>query len=588
MRLLSVSASLGAILVLAGCGATGTSHFLPASSAIPPVVLGTGMQTNGVGTNRAIDVQFNTAMNAASINSQTFLLTKASGGIRVPGTVTYDPTNFVALFKPSAPLAANTSYSATLTTGATSASGARIAANYTFSFTTRDGSDSSPIGVYETIPAAFQTAVSVDTSIKIVFTEGADPTTVNPNTVFVAQSNGSTVLGTVTYDIVTNYATFTPSSPLLPGTIYYVSVSNVTDLAGNAMPQQYSFSFTTAGSPPQVQDLLYEADPTLGTISGWIADIYNAKLTPIPGSPFPSGLEPVQMIPSPNGSTLYVIMGEQPVGVRGSNCFAFNAQVYSYSINHTTGALTQESQLTLNGFCAQMSSAIDPTGHFLFVGQSSGSGSSGLVDAISLSSAGQMALVTGSPFASPEPMASLVLDGNYLYAAGTNGLATFQRNPSTGAVQFLATTPLPPQASLVALPSGSNLYSVDATGAISEFQVNSATGGLSLEASLPPIDVVGTPYNNRLIADPQGHFIYLSSSLNVSTYSVSASGTLEFIDQLFNGAASGTIVFDTTDAAYTLLGFSQLYLYAQNDAGSVLLAQTPGTANPGSLTMLTK
>lgn len=593
MRLLFAIASLGSLLALAGCGSTVQVHETSAS-APPPIVLGTGIQTNGVATNRAIDVQFSTAMNAATLNPQTFLLV-SSGGTTVPGAVTYDANNFVALFKPSAPLAVNTAYNATLTTGAASSTGVPLAAGYSFSFITRDSSDTSAIKVYETIPAANQAAVAVDATVKIVFTEGADPTTVNTKDVLVSNLNGSPVTGTVTYDIVTNYATFTPLSPLSPGTTYTVTITGVTDLAGQPMAQPYSFSFTTAGTATQVEDLLYESDVSAGTLSGWVADLSTGTLTATPGSPYSTGLEPVQMIPSPNGAYLYAIMGDQPPGVRGSNCFNFNTQVISYTVDHSTGALTRQQTLDLNGFCAPTGGAIDPTGHFLYVGESDGS-SAGLIDVLSLGSGAQMTLLAGSPFAAPQAPAALAIDGNFLYAAvsdnfGPQGLLTFQRNRTTGAVQFVSGTTLPPQDSLVVSPSGNTLYTVGTgTGLISEFQVNTTSGALTPEGTVNS----GTPtYGYELAADPQGRYVSLSSHNGTTVYTVSSTGTLltTGIDAtpLFLAAAPSYAVFDTTGMAAAVLDATKILVYGFNGSSQIsLLAQTSGTANPGALTLFPK
>ena len=591
MRFLSFSASLGAIVFLIGCGANGT---LSPVTAVAPTVLGTGLQTNGVATNRQIDVQFSTAMDASTINPRTFRLAKASGGSNVPGTVTYDATNFVASFKPSAPLDANTAYNATLTAGVTSTAGVPLAADYAFSFVTRSTVDASGIKVYQTFPTKGQTGVAVNSPIQVVFTEGAASSSVNSATFIVSDIRNNRISGTVTYDIVTNYATFTPSAPLLPGATYYVIITGVTDLAGQPMAASgYFFSFTTAGTSTQVQDLIYEADISPGSISGWIFDLATGTLTPASGSPFPAGLEPVQMIPSPDRQTLYVVMGNQPPGIRGVNCFNFNTQVFSYAVDHSTGALNEENRLALNGFCAQTSAAIDPTGHFLYVGQYTGDGSSGVIDTIGLTSGGAMSLAAGSPFPSPQGMASLALQGNFLYAAvsnnfGPDGLLTFQRNPSTGAVQFLSGTPIPPQDSLAISASGTNLYSIGTTtGLISEFQLTS--GALALQGTVPSAASSTFPF--QLVTDPLNRYVAVGSHNNPFLYSVDSSGAILTVGP--NSAPfssnSGYFTFDTTGDAATVLFGTQLWVYGlTGSSGLSFLASTPGTTNPGTFTMFTK
>jgi hypothetical protein len=80
---------------------------------------------------------FSEAMNPSTINTTTFTLT-APGTPPVPvaGTVTYDVASHVATFIPTDPLALNTIYTATITTGAEDLYGNPLASNYVWMFTT--------------------------------------------------------------------------------------------------------------------------------------------------------------------------------------------------------------------------------------------------------------------------------------------------------------------------------------------------------------------------------------------------------------------------------------------------------------------
>lgn len=591
MRFISLPASFGAVLLLAGCGAAGT---LNTATGPAPAVLGTGLQTNGVAINRQIDVQFSTAMNPATITTQTFLLATGNGGASVPGTVTYDATNFVASFKPSAALDPNTSYNATITTGVTNTAGVPLAAIYAFSFTTRSTVDASGIKVYETFPANGQTGVAVNSTIQVVFTEGAASSSVNNSTFVVTDVSSTPISGTVTYDIVTNYATFTPSSPLLPGASYNIFINGVTDLAGQPMSSLAVFTFTTAGTSTQIQDLIYEADVSPGAISGWVFDEATGNLTQASGSPYPAGLEPVQMIPSPDRQTLYVIMGNQPPGITGVNCFDFNTQVFSYAVDHSTGALIEENRLALRGYCASASSVIDPTGQFLYVGESTSltTGGSGLIDILSLSTGGQMSFASSSPFELAQVPTAFALSGNYMYAAignnsGTDGLLTYQRNPATGALLYLAGTTMPPQDSVAVSASGSNLYSIGTgTGLISEFQINA--GALILQGVVTA--AAPSTFRFEIATDPQGRYVGVSSSYSTILYSLDALGD---IDPAGPNAQPidpfpGSITFDTTGSAITILAGNELMIDSLPGPDLSQLATTTGTAHPGAIAMFTK
>ena len=86
----------------------------------------------GVSRNKTLAFTFSEAMDPLTINLSTFTLKQ--GATLVPGTVAYSGTT--ATFTPTATLAANTVYTATITTGAKSLTGNSLAVNTVWSFTT--------------------------------------------------------------------------------------------------------------------------------------------------------------------------------------------------------------------------------------------------------------------------------------------------------------------------------------------------------------------------------------------------------------------------------------------------------------------
>jgi O-glycosyl hydrolase len=107
-----------------------TSPVPPKVTAVTPASAATG-----VAVSTTLTATFSQSMNASTINSSNFTLT-ATGGASVTGTVTFVSSTSVATFTPSASLAFNTQYTATITTGVTNAAGTPLAANYSWSFTT--------------------------------------------------------------------------------------------------------------------------------------------------------------------------------------------------------------------------------------------------------------------------------------------------------------------------------------------------------------------------------------------------------------------------------------------------------------------
>ena len=86
----------------------------------------------GVPRNPSVTATFTEAMSGATINSTTFVL--MAGVTAVPGTVSF--SGMTAMFTPTSPLAPNTTYTATISTGAKDVAGNSLAAAKVWTFTT--------------------------------------------------------------------------------------------------------------------------------------------------------------------------------------------------------------------------------------------------------------------------------------------------------------------------------------------------------------------------------------------------------------------------------------------------------------------
>ena len=94
--------------------------------------------SSNISVNASLAVQFNNAMNPATINSSTVTLTDGQGNV-VTATVGYDPGTNSATLTPTAPLSRSTNYTLTVTGGAdgvADTNGNTLADNFTASFTT--------------------------------------------------------------------------------------------------------------------------------------------------------------------------------------------------------------------------------------------------------------------------------------------------------------------------------------------------------------------------------------------------------------------------------------------------------------------
>lgn len=206
--------------------------------------------------NTTVSATFSKAMNAATINSSTFTLT-GPGLTPVAGQVNYASVSHQAIFTPSANLAINTLYTATITTGVTDLSGNTLAVNYVWTFTTGALLGTTKPEIVSTTPANAATNIPLNQAVSATFTEAMNPLTLTTATFTLTGPGATSVAGTVSYDSINFIATFTPTSLLTTNTSYVANItSGVTDMNGNSLgvtgaPNPWTFvTGTTLVVPP--------------------------------------------------------------------------------------------------------------------------------------------------------------------------------------------------------------------------------------------------------------------------------------------------------------------------------------------------
>ena len=196
--------------------------------------------STGVPINVKLSATFDLAMTPLAAGS--FILKQ--GGTPVAGTVATSADAMTSTFKPASTLATGATYTATVTQAATSAAGVALAADHTWTFVTGTTADTTAPLVSATSPASNATGVAVNTKVGATFTKAMDPLTISA-TSFTVKQGTTPVAGSVTYGPGYN-ATFTAAAALSSGVVYTATIaSSVKDLAGNALGNAYSWSFTT-------------------------------------------------------------------------------------------------------------------------------------------------------------------------------------------------------------------------------------------------------------------------------------------------------------------------------------------------------
>ncbi len=232
-----------------GSNYTWTFRTLPAPT--PPTVISTvpANLATDVPINQALSATFSVAMTPATIDSTTFTLA-GPGGVSITGAVTYVAAGSVATFKPDASLASNTTYTATITTGATDLEGTALASNYVWTFTTAAAPVIVPPTVISTIPLNDATDVPFNQAISATFSKAMDPATINAQT-FTLTGPGTTVVpGLLAYAAIGNTLTFIPTANLAPSTTFTATITTgAEDLAGIGLTNNYVWIFTTGAAP---------------------------------------------------------------------------------------------------------------------------------------------------------------------------------------------------------------------------------------------------------------------------------------------------------------------------------------------------
>ncbi|MDD2880472.1 MAG: ice-binding family protein [Rhodoferax sp.] len=186
-------------------GPSGSPTVLTSSptSAATNVAISTVTPDNSLAP-RSVSATFSEPMNPATLVSPatTFTVKETVSGTPVSGSASMDSSNTVATFTPTAPLAANTQFTATITTAATDATGTHLASSVGWSFTTGSQIGQSPID----LKTAASFVVLGGTSIDNIST-ALNPTRVNGH------------LGMAPPGMTTNVSGFVDSVPAGTGII---------------------------------------------------------------------------------------------------------------------------------------------------------------------------------------------------------------------------------------------------------------------------------------------------------------------------------------------------------------------------------
>lgn len=206
-----------------------------------------------VASTATLSAVFNMAM--TPLSRTTFTLVQ--GLTPVAGAVTNSADGLTATFTPASPLVPSSVFTAMITTGAMSSTGANLAMNHSWTFTT---SAAIPPVVNSTIPAANATAVALNSPVIATFSKAMDPSAITSST-FTLSHGGTLVPGSVVNG-PGNIATLTPTNPLAASTVYTASLTTgAKDLQGNPLAAAAVWSFTSGTTTDTTPPLVSSTTP---------------------------------------------------------------------------------------------------------------------------------------------------------------------------------------------------------------------------------------------------------------------------------------------------------------------------------------
>jgi 6-phosphogluconolactonase len=285
---------------------------------------------------------------------------------------------------------------------------------------------------------------------------------------------------------------------------------------------------------------LYVTDFDINSVFAYSINSSTGALTQVNGSPF---LFPGQQLPNPgNGGPLAI----EPAGKYLFYSDAFGA-ITSFHIDAGTGALTPTTAPVVQDANQPLSLRVSPGGRFLLASNHSDPSGRGF-SVFSIDAAtGGLSEIQGSPFTFGQNTgpAGIVLnqDGSVLYAALNVGkVAALNVNSTTGSLSAVTGSPFPAEfiaSSIALVPSGKLLYvGSEGTGMISGFSVDSTSGALSPLAGFPFQQ--GTP--SILAVSSSGEYLFVvgATSATLSVYRIdSTTGSLSLASK--NSLPSGYV-----------------------------------------------
>ena len=198
------------------------------------------------------------------------------GGANVPGTYVFSDNNRRITFTPAADLSATATYTIALAAALSDTAGNGLKNAQTASFTTGTAADTTAPQTTQHNPSSNDTAVPINTVVRVFFNEPINPLTLTPANFRLFHSPTSQEQKvTVLVAPDRRSATLMPVEPLLADTTYFYQLaSGYQDIAGNNGFTFGNIFFTTGGETDNTPPSVVQVTPTPGATNAPV----NAKI----------------------------------------------------------------------------------------------------------------------------------------------------------------------------------------------------------------------------------------------------------------------------------------------------------------------
>ncbi len=284
-----------------------------------------------------------------------------------------------------------------------------------------------------------------------------------------------------------------------------------------------------------------------GSNSVFAVNATTGALTSVTGSPFSGSGAASGVAIDPNGEFLYVA----------------STGLYAFQINTTTGALTKVTGSPYTIPAAANSVTIDPTGKFLYAsifGNLKTTQTSPDIISYSINSTtGALTQLNaqgvdgnqGEAMAIASGSKAVVYTPRFVYIANTGDktISEYTINDATGALTAVTGSPVSDANGpnlIVATPSGAFVYTANSNKSVSEYSVNPTTGALTL---LPGSPITGFGAVQAVAVDPTSSFVVVLDPTNgfLDSYSInSKTGALTAFSHAATPATFPSLAFDPT------------------------------------------